>query len=427
MKIFRVVILGLLPLIALALGFQIGVSYESHQLASERAHLAELFTMSGSGQTVTSDPEQEVDLSLLWGVWRLLDRYYVSPGDLKIDAMVYGAVSGLTASLGDPYTVFMTPPDTKSFENALSGTLEGIGAQLDLIENEVVVVAPLKGSPAEKAGLEPQDIIVKVDGKPLDGLSLEQVVTMIRGPKGSVVTLGVERKGKPDLLLLTVTRESIHIPSVESKTEQTPQGTIGIVTLNQFGDESIAEVTKALQTFPKNVKGIVLDLRFNGGGYLEGAVDLVSMFLATGDVVTVHRRDTPPEAHRVSGQTLFPETPLVVLINGGSASASEITAGALQDAKRATIIGTKSFGKGTVQEILDLPGGSTLRVTIAKWLTPAGHDIGKKGITPDIVIDRTADEYRAGKDPQLDAAIGWITTGKAPAGALTASGKALVD
>jgi carboxyl-terminal processing protease len=250
-----------------------------------------------------------------------------------------------------------------------------------------------------------------VNDKILDGMSLEDVVGMIRGPQGSTVILTVLRKGKTDLLTLSVTREAIHIPSVESKTQDTPQGKIGIVTLNQFGDDSVAEVKKALSAFPKDVKGIVLDLRYNGGGYLDGAVDLVSMFLAAGDVVSVERRDVPKEVHRVSGTTIFPTTALVVLINEGSASASEITAGALQDAKRATLIGMKSFGKGTVQEILELPGGSTLRVTTAKWLTPAGHDIGKKGITPDILIDRTADQYRAGKDPQLDAAIA-VLSGK---------------
>ncbi len=411
MKILRTLVLGLLPLIALALGFQIGTSYEFHQLASERSQIEDLYSLSGSGHTVQSDPEKEVDLSLLWGVWRLLRKHYVAPDDLQIDTMVYGAVSGLVAAVGDPYTVFMTPLDTKSFEDSMSGTLEGIGAQLDFADNAVVVIAPLKGSPAEKAGLLPKDIIIMVNGKDIDGLSLEQVVDLIRGPKGSEVTIVLVRKGTPDPITLTVTRQAIHIPSVESKTQQTPEGLIGIVTLNQFGNDSIPEIQKALAAFPKNLKGIVLDLRYNGGGYLEGAVDLTSMFLTAGDVVTVHRRDVPPEVHKVSGTTIFPSTPLVVLINEGSASASEIVAGALQDAKRATILGMKSFGKGTVQEILDLPGGSALRVTTAKWHTPAGHDISKKGITPDIVIDRTLEEYRAEKDPQLDAALG-VLAGK---------------
>jgi carboxyl-terminal processing protease len=202
-----------------------------------------------------------------------------------------------------------------------------------------------------------------------------------------------------------VTRENIHIPSVESKTVQSKVGAVGVVALNQFGDEALSEVQAAIAALPKNMKAFVLDLRFNGGGYLDGAVDLVSLFQRTGTVVTVVRRDGPSEVHSVSGKVLLPDIPMVVLINGGSASASEITAGALKDLNRATIIGTQSFGKGTVQEIIDLPGGSALRVTTAKWQTPSGHDLGKTGITPDVVVDRTAEEYKAGKDPQLDAAV----------------------
>jgi carboxyl-terminal processing protease len=360
---------------------------------------------------VKQDPEKEVDIALLWGVWRLLMRHYISPSELKTDEMVYGAVSGLVSAVGDPYTAFMTPKDTKEFDDSLAGTLEGIGAQLDLRSGQVVVVAPLKGSPADKAGLQPQDIILSANDKDLNGLSLEDVVGLIRGPKGSTVKLLIFRKGASDPLTFTVVRDSIHIPSVESKTMQTPEGTIGVVTLNQFGDDSMAEMKKALEAFPKNLKGIVLDLRYNGGGYLDGAVELVSMFLQAGDVVTVHHRDQSPEGHQVTGKTIFPDTPLVVLINGGTASASEITAGALQDHKRATLVGTQSFGKGTVQELIDLPGGSTLRVTVAKWMTPSGHDLGKKGITPDIIISRSIDDVKADKDPQLDAAVS-VLTGK---------------
>ena len=179
----------------------------------------------------------------------------------------------------------------------------------------------------------------------------------------------------------------------------------------------------ALDIVPSlNAKGLVLDLRYNGGGYLEGAVDLVSFFLKSGTVVTVDRRDSPQEVHTVHGDPLLPDIPMVVLINKGSASASEIAAGALQDTKRATIIGVQSFGKGTVQEVLELPGGSTLRVTIARWLTPAGHDLGKKGVTPDIVVDRTLDQFHAGKDPQLDAARVWLLEHRVMEGAKTGTG-----
>ncbi len=425
MKILRTVALVLLPLIALVLGWELGATYEAKHLMAEQQRIEDLFTVaSGSGQTVQSDPEKEVDLSLFWSVWRLLQKHYVSPEKLETKTMVYGAVSGLVSAIGDPYTLFMTPQDMKMFENALSGTLEGIGAQLELQNGQVVVVAPLKGSPAEKAGLQTKDVIVGVDGKSLEGIGLENVVALIRGPKGTTVSLSVLRGTSHTPVTIAVTRDSIHIPSVESKVVKTATGSIGVVALNQFGDDSVAELKKAIQELPtKDLKGLVLDLRFNGGGYLEGATDIVSMFLKSGTVVTVDRRDADPEVHRVNGSPLLPDIPLVVLINGGSASASEITAGALQDSKRATIIGTQSFGKGTVQEVIELPGGSSLRVTVAHWLTPAGHDLGKKGVTPDIVVDRTTAQYQAEYDPQLLAAEAWLTVHRdVTAGQKTATG-----
>lgn len=407
MKAFRIVILGLLPVIALALGFQIGASYEWHALENERQEIQQLYTLTGSG-TVQGDPQEKVDIALLWGVWRLLQRHYIEPQKLQTDSMVFGAVSGLVDSVGDPYTVFMTPQDSKTFDDAMSGTLEGIGAQLEVQEKHIVVVSPIKGSPAEKAGLQSRDILLTVNGQDVEGMALDAAVSLIRGPKGTTVTLTVARPGARDPITIAVTRDAIHIPSVESSVLKKPAGSIGVVALNQFGDDSITEIKKAIANMPDNLKGFVLDLRFNGGGYLDGAEDLVSMFLKEGKVVTVVRRDASPEEHSVTGQTLLPDIPLVVLINGGSASASEITAGALKDNGRATLVGTQSFGKGTVQEIIDLPGGSSLRVTTAKWLTPSGHDLGHQGITPDIVVDRTAEEYRAGKDPQMDAAAAWL-------------------
>ncbi len=424
MKILRSAAIVILPLCALVLGWQLGKSYEANQFLAERQQISELFSMSsGSGQIVKGDPEKDIDISLLWGVWRLLNRHYIAPDDLKSNTLVFGAVKGLVEAVGDPYTVFMTPKDSKSFQDALSGTLEGIGAQLDAHDGAVVIVAPLKGSPAEKAGLLPHDTIVAVDGKDVQGMRLEDVVAKIRGPKGTSVTLSIVREGKQAPFTVTVVRDNIHVPSVESKVIKTQTGSIGYVALNQFGDESVVELKKAIAALPTDIKGLVLDLRFNGGGYLEGAVDLVSMFLKVGKVVSVVHRDGPPEEHLVNGAVILPDLPLVILINGGSASASEITAGALQDQKRATIIGTQSFGKGTVQEIIELPGGSSLKVTIAKWMTPGGHDLGKKGVTPDIVVDRTVEEFKAGKDPQLDAAEAWLLSHRdVTAGKKTGSG-----
>lgn len=402
MKIFRIAALGLLLLVLFFLGFQMGVRYEFRTMAADRESMERLFVLAGEGQVVTADPEQEVDLSLFWGVWRLMNEYYITPEDLSINEMVYGAIGGMVSAAGDPYTVFMTPEDTDEFEDAMSGTLEGIGAQMDQIHGETVVVAPLKGSPAEEAGLLPRDIVITVDGEDVTGLRLDQVVQKIRGPSGTTVTLGIYREGESDILDISIRRQSIHIPSVEFEVKDG----IALLTINQFGDTTIQEVRTELRNLKSaQVRGLVMDLRYNGGGYLEGAVELASIFLPEGEVVKVERRNTPPETYEAFGDASFPEIPMAILINGGTASAAEIVAGALQDHKRATIIGTVSFGKGTVQEIIDLPNGAALRVTTAKWLTPSGHDLSETGITPDQEVERTLEQYRAGEDPQYDAAV----------------------
>lgn len=412
-----------LPLLTLLIGWQLGVRYTSQQNA-----LFNAFHESGSGQTVISNPEKEVDISLIWSVWNVLQQRYIDPSKLQIRPMVYGAVSGLVEAIGDPYTVFMTPKDAKAFSDLMEGNLEGIGAQLEEKNGYVVIVAPLKSSPAEKAGLLPNDVIVKVDGKDVTGDRLDDIVSRVRGKQGTKVTLGILREKETKILSITIIRDAIHVPSVETKTVTSQTGSVAYIALNQFGDASTSELTKALRDVDqKKVKGLVLDLRFNGGGLLEGAVELVSMFLKEGKVVTVEQRGERPEEHFVSGNAIAANLPLVVLINSGSASASEITAGALQDLHRAKIVGTQSYGKGTVQQLVDLPGGSTLRMTIARWLTPSGHDLSKKGVTPDIVIDRTVEEAKAKKDPQLDVAVAWLVSGKDITGgkSMTSSGTSL--
>ena len=423
MKFLRITSLVFLPFIALALGFQIGMQYEQREMSQEQARLEQMFTVASGTGAFIGDPEKEVDLSLLWSVWRLLQQNYIEPKEIMTENMVYGAVTGLVDGVGDPYTLFMTPKETKQFHDGLSGDLEGIGAQLDEQNGAIVVVTPVKGSPAEKAGLLPRDIITEVNGAKISGMKLEEIVLQIRGPKGTKVTLTVVRDGEPKPLTMTITRQNIHIPSVESKVETTSIGNVGILSINQFGDDTVTLAQKELMKYPKNLKALILDLRGNGGGYLEGAVDLVSMFVKEGLVVTVHRRDATPEEHRVNGAVILDSAlPIVVLVNGGSASAAEITAGALKDLGRAILIGTQTFGKGTVQEVIDLPGGSSLRVTIAKWLTPSGHDLGKKGITPDVIIDRTIEEYKAGKDPQMDRAKAWLEGKKDVTAKKTATG-----
>jgi carboxyl-terminal processing protease len=300
----------------------------------------------------------------------------------------------------------MSKTENTDFRDSLSGHLEGIGAQLTQSGANVLVVSPLKGSPAEAAGILPQDWIVQVDGKDVVGQSLEDIVSQIRGTKGTTVKVGVLRTNAEEIITMPIVRDSITVPSTEYSVKSGTGGDIGHLAINQFGDETVHEVREILDAVDATkLKGFIIDLRFNGGGYLDGAVDLVSMFLKEGLVVSVQGRGAALESHPVTGNVVLPNIPLVVLVNEGSASASEITAGALQDNNRATIIGVKSFGKGTVQEVINLQEGTSLRVTIAHWLTPGGRNLSKEGIVPDIVVERTREQMIAKKDPQLEKAM----------------------
>lgn len=419
-RFLRISIVVLLPLITLSLGWGLGMRYAEQQVAETMSQLEFLYQGKTASGTLVHDPEKEVNLALLWGVWRLLQQHYIAPEKLETTNMLYGATAGLVHALGDPYTTFMTPNENTDFKEGLGGKLHGIGAELTMKDDNIVVVAPLKGSPAQEAGLLPEDIIIKVDDIDISNETLTNVVQRIRGPKGTTVKLTILRKEQTDPMELMIKRDNITIPSVESFVKQSASGAIGIIALNQFGDETISEVETALRSFQKEkepISGLVIDLRFNGGGYLDGAVELASLFLKQGKVVTVQRREGEPVAHYVNGRPLDPDMPLVVLINEGSASASEIFAGAIQDHKRGTIVGKTSFGKGTVQEVFDLPGGSSLRVTVARWLTPGGKDLSKEGIHPDIEAARSSADIAAKVDPQLDAALEWLFDHEQPTSA----------
>jgi carboxyl-terminal processing protease len=403
----RIIILLCLPVLMLGLGWNMGVQFERETNREQVQRLAELFEGGTGSGAIAGDPEKTVDISLLWSVWRLLQTHYIQADRLRAPDLVYGATKGLVDAAGDPYTAFMTPKENSDFRESLQGHLQGIGAELALRDNRIVVVAPIKGSPADKAGILPEDVIVEVDGASIEGQTLTEVVRKIRGQRGTKVALGVERKGSPAMLTITITRDDITVPSVEFEFKQTDSGPVGYIAVNQFGNETLAEMVKALQPMQRtpNVKGLILDLRYNGGGYLTGAVDMASLFLREGKVVSVARRQGEPQRHDVSGNPILPDIPLVILINQGTASAAEIVAGALQDYKRATVVGVTSFGKGTVQEVIDLPGGSSLRVTVAQWLTPNGRNLGKEGVTPDIVVERTIEDLQADRDPQLEKAL----------------------
>ncbi len=377
-----------------ALGWNVGVAQNQRDIASIQ------------GDTALTSGNEKVDMQLFWDVWSILASKYVEPQDLNFQEMVYGSIRGMVFSLNDPYTTFLTPKENKNFQDSLDGTLEGIGAELTLRNEKITVVSPLKNSPAKKAGLRPEDIIIKIDGENANDFSFEQAVMKIRGPKGTKVVLSVQRKGDSDLVELSITRRSISVSSVDWEMK----GDIAWVELNQFGTNTRDEFSKVINSLlSKRPKGIVLDLRYNGGGYLDGAVDIASEFIQQGKVVSIKKRNRDQdEVIYVNGKARLANLPLVVLINKGSASASEIVAGAIQDHNRGIVIGEQSFGKGTVQEVQSLIDGSSLRVTIAKWYTPNDINISETGITPDIEIERSIEDVQNQVDPQLDAALDYL-------------------
>ncbi|KKP36407.1 hypothetical protein A2483_02630 [Candidatus Peregrinibacteria bacterium RIFOXYC2_FULL_33_13] len=350
----------------------------------------------------------QADLKTFWNVWDVLDTLYYDPTKLNTDQRIYGAIKGMVSSLGDPYTVYMTPDETKEFQQSLEGKLEGIGAELTVKEGNLVVVSPIKSSPANKAGLKPGDIIYLIDGNATSEMTLFEAITKIRGPKGSKVVLTIIRQDKPQPFEVTIIRETIDIPSVEAEYRDN----IAIITVNQFNEVTLPEFNKVEgDILMKQPKGIIVDLRYNGGGYLDTSIKLLSKFFENKEkaVIIKQKENNKNEIIYTFGKGKLSNYPLVVLINQGSASASEIFAGAIQDLKRGILIGEQSHGKGSVQQIEELKDGSSLRITIAKWFTPLDRSIDEVGIQPDRIVKQNEDEKTTEpEDAQLNEAISYI-------------------
>lgn len=418
-KIRIVVIIASLVLVAGGIGYQLG----------ERR-----VTIGRSQKTVLpvlrteAPPQIAVDFSLFWDVWGRLNRYYIDKTKLDAQKMVWGAISGMVNALDDPYTAFLPPKENKDFKEDLGGAFEGIGAQLGTKESHIIVIAPLKGMPAEKAGIRAGDWVLKVNNEETVGWTVVEAVTKIRGPRGTPVTLTILHEKAQKTLDVTVVRDTITVSSVESWIKPPAQiaeiqavGAISTVLqrpeeiaylhLSRFGDHSNQEWEKAVSDIVRaqkeqKVKGVIFDLRNNPGGYLDGAVFIASEFLKQGTVVSQVNSDGSKEEYPVNRRGQLLDIPLVVLINKGSASASEIVAGALRDHKRATLIGETSFGKGTVQTPQDLAGGASIHITTGKWLLPNGDSIHKVGIKPDIAV--ASEETDATRDGTLARAVEFL-------------------
>ena len=345
-----------------------------------------------------------VDFSLFWQTWNKARELYI--GDSDPQEMIYGAISGMVSALGDPYSAFLKPSDNEKFSQDLSGQFDGIGAELTMQNGQIVVVAPLAGSPAEKAGVRAKDVIVEIDGTGATEMSLNQAVDKIRGKAGTQIKLKILRAGVENPLDFTITRESIKVESVTYKLEDVAGKKIAILKVSQFGDDTMDLAEKYAKEIVKDkASGVILDLRNNPGGYLDSSVEFANLFLEQGKTVVVEvDKEGAKKEYKTDKAPILKDYPTVVLANGGSASAAEIVTGALRDYKRAEIVGEKTFGKGSVQALEPLLKGAALKVTIAKWLTPLGTEINKVGITPDIVVALSDADQNAGRDPQLDKA-----------------------
>lgn len=350
----------------------------------------------------------DVDFSLFWDAWTRVQEKFVNRSDLDRQKMVYGAIAGMLSGLDDPYTVFMTPEEKKDFSESMQGNFDGIGAEIGIRKNVLTILSPIESSPAERAGLKAGDKILKIDDKSSEGLTVDEAVSLIRGKKGTEVRLAILREGWEESKEFKIVRDKINVPIVKLETEKTSSGKeISKITLSQFTENSADEFKKAAKKILESeTQGIILDLRNNPGGYLSSAVEIAGWFLSEGKiVVTEDYGDDKKIIHYSEGPNELSKYPLIVLINEGSASASEILAGALKDHLGTKLVGQKSYGKGSVQELNQLREGTAIKITVAKWLTPSGHSIMDAGLEADEKAELTQDDINNDKDPQLDKAL----------------------
>ncbi|MDB5237712.1 MAG: Carboxyl-terminal processing protease [Parcubacteria group bacterium] len=403
-------LLGIAFVIVLAAGFAGGVTVG----ATTGTRVFSSVPVLGDGLNAT--PDNSLDFTDFWKVYNVLNARFVQTHTTTTpptkQQLVEGAIQGMTAVYGDPYTVFFPPAQSKNFQSQIQGNFDGIGAEIGLNKDGVLtIIAPLKGSPAEKAGLLAGDLVISIAGKSTENISVDEAVNQIRGPKGSIVDLTVYRNQKT--IDIKVTRDTVEIPEIKNSYDA-PTG-IYTIALYTFTANSGDLFNTALKDMQKSgAKKLIIDLRGDPGGYLDAAVSIASHFLPSGSVVVTedYKGKAQNLVHKSAGTGGVPsDLKTVILIDQGSASASEILSGALQDNKVATLIGTRSFGKGSVQELVKV-GDASLKVTVARWLTPSGRSISVNGLTPDIKVDRTQDDATAGKDPQMTRAIQFLTTGK---------------
>ncbi|PIS05532.1 MAG: S41 family peptidase [Candidatus Buchananbacteria bacterium CG10_big_fil_rev_8_21_14_0_10_42_9] len=397
-----------IALSALALAFIIGFSWG--QVSG-----SPIISVFSSGEIVNHDkvPEylsDDVDFNLFWKVFDYIKDNALDKEALLDTQLIHGAISGMVAAIGDPYSVYLPPDLSKEFTDELSGEFEGIGAEIGIRNNQLVIIAPVRDTPAERAGLKSGDYILQIDDVDTQDISLDYAVSIIRGKKGTTVVLkiGRQKNGELEINDVPIVRDVIDFDSVEW---QLLDNNIALIELHFFNGDTLGDFNQIVREILNlNVNGIVLDLRGNPGGFLHVANAVAGEWVGPGPVVIERHSDGTEIRHEGRNLARFADIPTVVLINGGSASGSEIVAGALQDFEQATIVGMQSFGKGSIQDLKEFDNGSSVKLTVAEWLTPNGRSINEEGILPDIEVDRTIEDLDTDVDPQLDKALEVLNT-----------------
>ena len=394
-------------LVSLLIGSAFWIGYDRGRYVSSNLGVQSSDVLSPADAIVLNKNSQDktIDFALFWKVWELLKDKYVDRGKLDAHTLLYGAIDGMLSATGDPYTTFFDPEENKEFQEDISGTFEGIGAEMGIQDKVLTIIAPLEGMPAEKAGLQAGDKILKIDDQNTADMSLEEAVSRIRGTKGSEVRLTLFRDGDEESRDITIRRDVILVKSVRFEMKE---NAIAFIRVSRFGDDTEKEFEAAVkQTLDNKAQRLIIDMRNNPGGFLETSIRMASLLLPRGTVVVMEENGAGERKEmKARGGDVLSGIPTAVLINEGSASASEILAGALRDNRdNVTLIGKKSFGKGSVQELVSVSRDTAAKITVARWLTPAGHQINTVGIAPDIEVDITRDDLDSKRDPQLDKAL----------------------
>ncbi len=390
-------IFGTLTLVAALMGGTFLLGYEAG------THEPKNIIVRGAANLEPNEPVP-ADFSTFWQAWQLINDEYLKNAEVANMTKVEGAIKGLVSSLGDPYSAFFNAEDNKKFQEDIQGNFGGIGAELGIRKDVVVIIAPLKNTPASRAGLRAGDMILKINSTSTEGMTIDEAVSLIRGPEGKPVTLTIFRDNWDKPREFTITRARIDLPTIDFEMKN---GAIAYIQLHSFNNNATSFFYQAAsKALSEGSRAVVLDVRDDPGGYLGVAVDLAGWFLPRGTlVVSEVGRNNDKQEFKATGNEALAKLPVVVLINNGSASASEILAGTLRDNRRAPLIGEQSFGKGTVQQLENLRDGNSLKLTVAHWVLPSGVIFESGGLKPDIEIEMSDEDIKNNKDPQLDKAL----------------------